>query len=235
MLLDGTILIADEQSLCREGLISLLRRSGGQEPVVQVDRFEGVLGALANNQAIASLIIDLNLPGLRGSSGIRLVRSHYLDLGILVTAASFDRASVLECLNAGAHGCIAKSLCCTEITDALRTIGNGKIYAPASFRDEIGHEPAPKAPIPLSNRQREVLEQLAAGKSNKEIARKLGIAEGTVKIHLNAVFRTLGVRNRVGAAAAFRNAESGVVPSEPVLPGLVQNAWRSAPSRRSIN
>lgn len=235
MLLKGTILIADEQSLCREGLTSLLIRNGGQQPVAQADRFEGVLKELANDQAIALMIIDLDLPGLNASSGIRLTRLHYPDLRILVTAASFDRACVVECLSAGAYGCIAKSLCCTEIAQALETIGNGRVYAPATFHDELDHDPTPKIPIPLSDRQRDVLEQLAAGKSNKEIARKLGIAEGTVKVHLNAVFRALGVHNRVGAASAFRNAESGIVASEPLLPGLLHSRLRPGLPRRSIN
>ena len=231
MLLEGTILIADEQSLCREGLAALLERSWSGLTIAHADRFAGLIGALSGDESVTMVIVDLSLPGLNEIAGIRHVRAHYPNVRIVVTAASLHRDSIVECLRAGVHGCIAKSLCSAEVVEAFATIGNGRIYVPALMSGEIAEECRPDVPKLLSGRQREVLHELAAGKSNKEIARRLGIAEGTVKVHVNAVFRTLGVRNRVGAAAALREIDSNSVAFEPALPGLL-HPYRRAGDRR---
>lgn len=232
MLPDGTILIADEQSLCREGLTALLDRNWSGLTIAHADRFAGLIGILAGDEAVAMVVVDLSLPGLNEVAGIRHIRAHYSNVRIVVTAAYLHRDSIVECLRAGVHGCIAKSLCSAEVVEAFATIGQGRIYVPALMSGEIAEECRPDAPKLLSERQREVLHELAAGKSNKEIARRLGIAEGTVKVHVNAVFRTLGVRNRVGAAAALREIDSTSVAFEPALPGML-HPYRRADDRRA--
>lgn len=225
MPLEGTVLIADEQPLCREGLAALLGRLRSGLAVAQADRFAAVIGVLSA-ETITLIVVDLNLPGLNDISGIRRLRAHYPMVRIAVTASFLNRDMIVECLRAGVHGCIAKASPSTELMEALEIIGNGRIYVPANVSDEAPEEHPTAAPKLLSQRQREVLDVLASGKSNKEIARQLGIAEGTVKVHVNAVFRTLGVHNRVGAAAALRNLEENPDGSEPALPGLLH------PSRR---
>ena len=231
MVLEGTILIADEQSLCREGLAAVLERRWSGLTIAHAERFAGLIGILSGDEAVAMVVVDLNLPGLNEIAGIRHVRAHYPTARIVVTAAYLHRDSIVECLRAGVHGCISKSLCSAEVVEAFATIGHGRIYVPALMSGEIAEECRPDVPKLLSGRQREVLHELAAGKSNKEIARRLGIAEGTVKVHVNAVFRTLGVRNRVGAAAALRKTDSNSVAFEPALPGML-HPYRRVEDRR---
>ena len=225
MQLEESILIADEHTLCREGWAALLNQRWKGATTTQTGRFAGVISALSGDDSITLVIVDLNLPGLNEMAGIRCIRAHYPNVRIVVTAGSLNRYSIVECLRAGVHGCIDKSLCSAEVAEALTAIRSGRIYVPAMMSDEAEEERPPDVPKLLSGRQREVLDQLAAGKSNKEIAHRLGIAEGTVKVHIHAVFRILGVRNRVGAAAALRNIESVFVP-EPALPGLLRPAQR---------
>lgn len=221
MPLEGTVLIADEQPLCREGMAALLSRLRSGLAIVQADRFAAVIGALSADEAITLIVVDLTLPGLNDVAGIRRLRARYPAIRIAVTASSLNRDSIVECLRAGVHGCIAKASPSAELMEALKVIGNGRIYVPANVSDVSPDEHPVHTSQLLSQRQREVLDVLASGKSNKEIARQLGIAEGTVKVHVNAVFRTLGVHNRVGAAAALRKLEENPDASEPALPGLL--------------
>ena len=231
--LDGNILIADEQSLCREGLVALLNRTWSDATIEQADSFTGAMRALSGDDAIKVAIVDLNLPGLSEIAGIRHLRTRFPRVRIVVTAAVLRRDTVVDCLRAGVHGCIAKSLPATEIVEALDTIAKERIYVPSIVGEEMtSGGDLLASPNHLSGRQQEVLAILAIGKSNKEIARELGIAEGTVKVHVNAVYRALGVNNRVGAVAALRDIENGGGGFEPALPGLLHpNRQPASPLR----
>lgn len=133
-------------------------------------------------------------------------------------AWSNDCRKALGALAAGAHGYIPKRLALEDMLRAFDTALNGQIYVPPGISQVV--EPARRSAAvdssSLTGRQREVISLLAKGRSNKEIARALNIAEGTVKVHVAAIFRLFGVRNRVSAAAALMEAASG----EPLLPGL---------------
>jgi DNA-binding NarL/FixJ family response regulator len=126
-----------------------------------------------------------------------------------VLSGSDSRKDILEALSAGAHGYIVKSQNMDQLVERLRHVLSGEIYVPAVLADLLpgpgeatasdrGAQPEQKT---LSSRQREVLKGLVEGKSNKEIARALNVAEGTVKIHLAALFRVLGATNRAHAVA----------------------------------
>jgi DNA-binding NarL/FixJ family response regulator len=126
-----------------------------------------------------------------------------------MATASNRREDVLLALQAGVNGYIAKSMGLKELSSALKQIVGGTVYVPASIAslsitgsaDEIAATAtADLAPI-LTPRQKDVLTLIVKGNSNKEIARGLGLGEGTVKVHLAALFRTLGVRSRSAAAA----------------------------------
>ncbi len=132
-----------------------------------------------------------------------------------VVSASRRRADILLALEAGAHGYIPKGLGAVELAAATKTVQSGAIYVPASIADLHEAEEAPKRgrsksiehssgrdEIHLTPRRREVLELLVRGMSNKEIARALGLGEGTVKVHIAALLYALGVTNRAAAAAA---------------------------------
>jgi DNA-binding NarL/FixJ family response regulator len=130
-------------------------------------------------------------------------------------SASKRRNDILLALEAGAHGYIPKGLGAVELAAAIKTVRSGSIYVPVSMADlQEGEEKTQEVRLrsasvdpdtdetPLTPRQRDVLELLVTGMSNKEIARALQLGEGTVKVHVAALFRTLGVTSRAGAAAA---------------------------------
>lgn len=221
---DGNaILIADEQPLVREGLAGILLRCDSTFRFVSVPHFSAVLTALAADEDIALAVVELDLPGLNFVEGIRKLRVHFPGVRVVALSATLEREQVVECLRAGVHGYIAKSMPFADIVEAVASVRQGRIFVPNIVGEEERRPSAPKKQeVSLSDRQREVLRRIAAGRSNKEIARELGITEGTVKVHVNAIFRALNVHNRIGAVAAMRELEVQPQAFEPVLPGLIR-------------
>jgi DNA-binding NarL/FixJ family response regulator len=203
----GTVLIADDHEIFRFGLVQLMRRSLKVKRFLQAASFAEVLEHL-RDMDVSLLILDLKMPGLTASTEIRRLRLLRPDARMVVLSGSESREDILGCLSAGAHGYIVKNQQTDQLISRLRYILSGEIYIPASLADLIPKtSEAPSEPvvellkIDLSKRQRQVLKGLIEGKSNKEIAQGLNIAEGTVKIHLAALFRLLGAANRAHAVA----------------------------------
>ncbi|MBU1837512.1 MAG: response regulator transcription factor [Alphaproteobacteria bacterium] len=229
-----TFLIADEQPLCREGLISILAQSYSDPVVAQADNFVDVSTALAGGTAIKMLILDLALPGVNGVAGIRQLRAQHPEVRIIVMCSRLRRSLVLDYLAAGVHGCIARSCSSAEMAEAIEVVDRGRIFVPEISSDGGADKFRKPAAEVLSQRQKEVLAILATGKSNKEIARKLRISEGTVKVHLNAIFRSLGVHNRVGAVTALKAIDHDQVRSESNLRDLLNPYLQAGDKRRDI-
>ena len=149
-----------------------------------------------------------DLPGFRGSKALRDLAVRHPALRIIVMVADPDGGDILTMLEAGARAYVPKSLTPADMCAAFKAVRAGRIYVPAGLSITAGRSDLKTAPANtdgLTCRQRAVLGQLAAGKSNKEIGRALGISEATVKAHLNAAFRTLGVHNRVSAASLLHH------------------------------
>jgi len=126
-----------------------------------------------------------------------------------VVSALEGRADIIGALGAGVHGYIPKSLPSAEIANAIRTILEGGIYVPPALGRREPESAARSNEAleadKLTSRQKEVLAELLKGRASKEIARTLDIAEGTVKIHLAAIYRALGVRTRAEAIARLKS------------------------------
>lgn len=206
----GTVLIADDHAVFRIGLVQLLRRSLKAKRILEAESFAQVLEHLEDGDVMLT-ILDLRMPGLGDPGGITRMRRLRPDAQVVVLSASDCRRDILAALAAGAHGYIVKTQNTDQLVDRLRYVLSGEIYVPAGLA-VLPPEPA-EGPVPglgaqpvrgLSGRQRQVLKGLVEGKSNKEIARTLNVAEGTVKIHLAALFRALGATNRAHAAALGR-------------------------------
>ena len=204
----GAVLIADDHAIFRVGLMQLLRRCLKVKRFLEAGCFTEVLDRLKDKD-LTLAIVDLLMPGLPGPRDIARIRLLRPDLQVVVLSASEARADILDALAAGAHGYIVKSQHTDQLISRLRYILSGEIYVPPILAelppkaDEVA-EPArggASEQRPLSSRQRQVLEGLVEGKSNKEIAQALNVAEGTVKMHLAALFRVLGASNRAHAAA----------------------------------
>lgn len=205
------VLIADSQPLCRGGLSAILQRSFRTRSIIEANDFDEVLDAVTLNPDIGLATIDLGLPGMRELEGLRQLRRSNPQVRVIVIAWSSERSHVLGVLAAGANGYIPKTFAAPAMLDAFRIVLAGHIYVPTGMSEndlemERDHGPVSAGGATLTSRQREVLDRVAAGETNKQIARSLRIAESTVKVHVTAAFRLLGVHNRIGAVAALRGS-----------------------------
>lgn len=199
-------LLIDDHHLIRDAVGRLLRESLGFTEALEAPDLESALDLLAEAGEIDLIVADLNLPGSSGPEALGALVEGFPSARIVVISGSEAKEDVLGCLAAGVDGYIPKSLSVAEMTAALSQVMNGGMFVPRAITRR-GVDPAPRAPRNiqglqhLTPRQREVLEQLLLGRSSKEIARALIVAEGTVKIHLAAIYRALGVRTRAEAIA----------------------------------
>ncbi len=198
------ILIADDHGLYREGLATLIRDSVDVEEVLEAASLQSALEALGD-ATIGCLLIDLDMPGMDGVTSLLTIRQQRADLRIVVVSGSDQREDVLGALANGAHGYVWKGSDNEEIARALAAVMQGTIYVPsflagAGERESREEDEGPSIDLSrFTPRQADVLTLLAKGMSNKEIARELDLAESTVKIHVAAIFRELGARNRTQA------------------------------------
>jgi DNA-binding NarL/FixJ family response regulator len=204
----GSVLVADDHEVFRVGLIQLLKQGLGVTNVLQADTFDRALDLLDDTD-LAMAIFDLGMPGLSGPQDFASVRDRRPDIRVVVLSASDQRSDILAALEAGVHGYIVKSERTDNLLDRLRYIASGEIYVPPVLAQRVTADrglhassaSASSQESSLSERQRDVLNLLVQGLSNKEIARALGLSEGTVKMHIAALFRALGASNRAHAAA----------------------------------
>jgi DNA-binding NarL/FixJ family response regulator len=208
-----TALIADDHELFRAGLGAMLKRDLGFSEVIETGSLDEAIEHLGRH-AISLACFDLSMPGVGSAGNLQAVREGFPQVRLAVITASTRREDILLALTAGAHGYVPKTLRIGEIADALRLVLAGQVFVPPCLAQPLTPatgqgRAAEKTPArtlkaaELTLRQREVLRLMAEGKSNKGIARALDLAEGTVKVHVNALFRTLGVHNRVSAVGAI--------------------------------
>lgn len=209
----GKALVADDHGLYRTGLAFLLRDQLGFSEIIEAAGFDEALDQLALVRDFSLALFDLSMPGINGPDSLVIVRETYPELRIAVVSGSEERTDVLAALAAGLGGYIPKSLSDDEIVAAIEDVLADKVYVPRFMAAPQPGQRFQPAPVPpptrqsqslrledLTARQRDVLACVLKGLSNKEIARHLDIAEGTVKIHLSALFGQLGARNRTDLA-----------------------------------
>lgn len=213
------ILIGDDHLLFREGLCRLLTQLDDKATFVEAGTFDEVRELARDGQDFDLVLLDLQMPGFPGFSGVQEICEAQAGTPVVIVSASESQADVRAALDAGASGYIPKSSSVKIMLSALNLIFSGGIYVPpaALLGDGPGVGSAAGASTggggnggtpTLTQRQRDVLRCLREGKSNKQIAYELGLSEGTVKIHVTAVMRSLGVRNRTQAVIA-----SGDIPT----------------------
>ena len=210
------ICIADDEVLFRAGLARLLHELGAEVEILEAGDFATAHRLVANEHALDALLLDLDLLGVQPDRSLHLLRQAAPDLAIVICSASEDPNTVFSMIDGGAVGYLPKTSS-TEVTlSAVRLVLSGGSYVPPSVfiasvrksgaRVRFGMgEPPPDLVDPqnrvaaLTPRQLEVLKQIGKSKTNKQIAVELGLAEGTVKAHVNAILAKLGVRNRTAA------------------------------------
>lgn len=208
------VLIADRLEMFRRGIVQVLHEAWPQWSCCSTAGI-GELKALMAGERRDLLLLDLNLPGLGDVVGIQQIRALHPDCAILMVGDSEDRSVILECLSAGALGYVLRTTNPAQLLRAVETILSGAVFAPACLAgrpslvpavapEMIAEEPKPGFPH-FTGRQNDVFRLLAEGCATKTIARRLNLAVGTVKVHLAAIYRQLGVHGRLEALARGRD------------------------------
>jgi two-component system, NarL family, nitrate/nitrite response regulator NarL len=215
-----SLLIADRATLFRHGLRGLLREHRPSWSCAEAGLLEELVARLSAAPVDLALF-DLQLGGI---AALRRLRQDFPSQRIMVLADADDRTTILECLTAGANGYILKSTSLPQLLRAMEIVLSGGVFAPAALTGVPSVERAANpygSPllVHLTDRQIEVFRLLSEGCATKTIARRLGLAVGTVKVHLAAIYRILGVHNRVEALAKARGgiAHPGAARAEEML------------------
>ncbi len=210
------VLIVDDHAIVREGLIALLVQAEPGAEILQAGGSLEALDVVAAREDLDVVVLDLAMPGIGGIGALPALSRLRPGLPVIVLSSSENPEDVRNALAAGAMGYVTKSASPRTLVAAVRLVLAGSIYVPPlmiapSQRPQPALEPPPEGAA-LTARHKDVLELLAAGKSNKEIGLALGIAEKTVKAHVTAIFRSLNVVNRTQAALRLAERERAVPP-----------------------
>lgn len=197
------ILLADDHVLFREG-VRMVLEDLLQEPadVFEAGDYGEVAAILADHPDMTIAFLDLWMPGADGLAGIESLRLSWPNLPIVVVSAFEEPRDVRKVLASGVRGFIGKSMPGQKVVEALAAIARGETFIAPAHAAEF-HKAELVGGLEgqrLTNRQREVLAMLQQGRSNKEIARDLGLAEITVKLHVTAILRAFGADNRTQVA-----------------------------------
>jgi DNA-binding NarL/FixJ family response regulator len=200
------LLVVEDHALVREGLLATLKNFDAQIQTFGVPDANEAIGML-ETEDINMVILDLMLPGTKGLTFLSVVRRRFPAVPVVVLSALDDADTVSRVMKTGAAGFISKSGSSTELLEALRAVLAGETYLPPKLRQLANHsETAQGKGKPLAQRfgltpaQARVLELLTEGSGNRQIAELLGLTEGTVKIHVSAIMKAMGVSNRSEAA-----------------------------------
>ncbi len=219
------VLVADDHPLFRDGLRILLQQLEDRVTVHEAGTLADALQLAQTHAAeLNLLLVDLRMPGASGFDGVRALRAAAPKAPLVVISGYETKRNAEQALEAGAAGFIPKSTSSSVTLNALKLVLLGEVYVPPSLiygpqtddpDSEIGGTPsAPSLDLsklaPLTQRQLDVLALIGQGKSNKDIADKLGISEGTVKVHVGAILKVLGATNRT--QAALMAIDMGVTP-----------------------
>ncbi|MDD2884454.1 MAG: response regulator transcription factor [Dechloromonas sp.] len=202
------LLVVEDHALVREGLVRLLDQVEDETSVLECSDFESAIALLDHESDIDLLLLDLALPGIDGFAGLDILRRRYPAMPVAVVSAYDDTPTITRVLNLGASGFIPKAYSGEALLNAVRAVLAGQIVRPkgqgeAKMDDEVPVPPRKVSVRPeeigLTERQAQVLCLMVRGLSNRDIAEQLDLSEGTVKIHVTAVFKALGVSSRTQA------------------------------------
>ena len=199
-------LLADDHPLMREGVRQVLSQLEPAIEIIDAHDYPSLFAQTALHADLDLALVDLNMPGFVGIQGITQYRYRFPDIPLVVLSASESANDIRNALEAGALGYIPKAASTTVMLAALRQVLAGDIFVPACLGDGHAglHSVAPAdfealQHSGLTARQLEVARLLAQGCANKAIAGMLSMSEGTVKVHIAAIFRAFGVTNRTEA------------------------------------
>ncbi|NYZ12749.1 response regulator transcription factor [Azospirillum sp. RWY-5-1] len=201
------ILIADDHPMVRDALRSAVLYSCQATDVLEADALDGVVSTLEERGDLDLVLLDLNMPGMDGLAGLRMLRRRFPATPVVVVSAHDERRLMRDAIQSGAAGFIPKSTPRDAIAGALRQVLLGDVYLPPTAEEVSAEDEAEERETAeiarrvatLTAQQQRVLELLGTGKLNKEIAFELSITETTVKAHVSAILQKLKVYSRTQA------------------------------------
>jgi DNA-binding NarL/FixJ family response regulator len=207
------VLLADDHPMFREGLVVALGALPGVEVIAEASSGEEAIELAAQLQPDV-VVMDVNMPGVNGIDATRRIVAESPHIGVLVLTMFDEDESVFQAMRAGARGYLLKGADREDILRAVHAVGRGDaIFGPALARRLIGYFSSGRAGAApfadLTDREREVLELVARGRSNAEIGRQLMISAKTVRNHVSNVFAKLQVTDRAQAIVRAREAGLG--------------------------
>jgi DNA-binding NarL/FixJ family response regulator len=205
--------IADDHPLFRDALRQTLEGMFKGVMISEAGSLDEVTAVLENAGDIDLILLDLNMPGVRGFSGLMYLRAQYPGVPVVVVSATEDTGTIRRCMEFGASGFVSKSLGTQLIRDALTTVIAGGIWTPPGIDLASVAQDDTSALVKrlstLTPQQVRVLMMLSEGLLNKQIAYELDVSEATVKAHVSAILQKLDVDSRTQAVIAASRIEAG--------------------------
>ena len=197
-----SFLVADDHPMVRDALSTALAHAFAGAAISLAGSLAEVRASLERQPETDALLLDLDMPGMDGLTGLALLRSDWPTVPIIVVSAARDAAVARRTHDLGASAYVDKSASLEEIAATVRAVLDGEILAPPPPA-EAGDSFAQRA-AQLTPQQWRVLALMVQGDQNKQIAYKLGVGEATVKAHVTVILRKLGVRSRTQAVIEAR-------------------------------
>ncbi len=196
--------IADDHPLFRRALLEVIHQHFSQASISESSDLDSTIEAMSQNADIDLLLLDLHMPGSQDLFGLIAVREKFPSVPVVVVSASEERSTISRAMGHGASGYIPKSLSAETLHTAIKAVANGERWLPPNISAQLSpittEEKSLAAKISaLTPQQYRVLCYLREGWLNKQIGFELGVTEATVKAHITAIFRKLGVTNRTQA------------------------------------
>lgn len=224
------VLIADDHALFRYGISLALESLYGKEvTILQASNAEETRRIAHETAGLDLILLDLQMPGLNGISDLKRFIETLPPVPVVIVSGSRQRATIRSAIEAGARGYVLKSSNGEILKHVLPLVLSGELYVPAQAVATEEQQPEGFEGSPLDEggdfnpdfksltpRETQVLKLLTLGYSNKEIARSLGMLEGTVKVHVKSIMKKLGVNNRTQAAIAANRSFARQVSSSAV-------------------
>jgi DNA-binding NarL/FixJ family response regulator len=206
------ILIADDHPLVRGALRQAVANAVAGADIVECGSLDDVTKSLNANSDVDLVLLDLAMPGVRGFSGLMVLRAQYPGVPVVVVSGKEERSVIRLCIDFGSSGFIPKSTDMETMQNAIRTVLSGDVWVPADIdlsgpvdRDAVE---SVRRLASLTPQQVRVLMMLSEGLLNKQIAYELSVSEATVKAHVSAILQKLGVESRTQAVIAAARIEA---------------------------
>lgn len=205
-------IVADDHPLFRAALTQSLRQVAANAEIVEADTMEATIEVVTRHPDADLILLDLRMPGAHGFSGLIQLRGQMPDIPVAVVSGSEELQVVRRSLDYGASGFIPKSASLDTIASGISAILDGEVWLPERMADQLGDTDEEEAKFAsaiasLTPQQFRVLNMLTEGLLNKQIAYDLHVSEATIKAHVTAILRKLGVHSRTQAVIAAQKLE----------------------------